>query len=433
MKRFPLIFVLAFLAVCAGNRTRAIKPFRSVLASSTLLALVLTGCLGLGGSDFTVNISSPAGTAYTNGTLNVQATVTGGTPESLELLRDSTPLASLSAPNAYAWDTSALPEGSYSLGVRATKGGKSVQGEARTVFVDRTAPTVSLSSSTVSLAAAGNLDLSAEASDSRGIASVEFFDGAQKVGEATSSPFALSLNLSSSDNRDHTFSAIATDRAGNKATSTALRVNVVIPKRVSENLIVNGDAEAGPQGAGNYVSNLPGWLSAYPPSVLRFTVAQYGTSGLAGRADAPPNAGNNFFAGGPDIGGTGIVSNPDSTVNSSFQIIALPADWNAAVDAGTGTFELSGYFGSIGNLGDFGLLTAFFEDSNGKTLKSVTLETVSAVDRGGKSGFIRRFTTNDVPKLTRKVFVLLRLIRTTARGQYNVGLADNLSLVLKSY
>lgn len=433
MKRFPLIFVLAFLVVCAGNGTRAIKPFRSVLASSTLLALVLTGCLGLGGSDFTVNISSPAGTAYTNGTLNVQTTVTGGTPESLELLRDGSTLATLSAPYTYAWDTSALPEGGFSLGVRATKGGKSVQGEAHTVFVDRTAPTVSLTSATAMLTAAGNLDLSAEASDSRGIASMEFFDDAQKVGEATSSPFALSLNLSSSDNRDHT--AIATDRAGNKATSTALRVNVLIPKRVSENLIVNGNAEAGPQGDGNYVSNLPGWLSAYPPSVLRFTVLPYKAVVLPDdpSPNVVPNAGNNFFAGRPDISGGGPMNVPDSTVNSSFQIIVLPADWNAAVDAGTGTFELSGYFGSIGKLEDFGLLTAFFEDSNGKALKSVTLETVSAVDRGGKSGFIRRFTTNDVPKLTRKVFVLLRLIRTTARGQFNFGLADNLSLVLKSY
>jgi hypothetical protein len=409
---------------------------RIIFFSSTFLALALTACPDSSGSGFTVGLSSPSGTAYTNGILNVQATVTGGTVDSLELLRDGNTLATLTAPYAYAWDTSALPEGGFSLGVRATMGGKSVQGEAHTVFVDRTAPTVNLTSATATLTAAGNLELSAEANDSRGIASVEFFDGAQKVGEATSSPFALSMNLSSSDNRDHTYTAIATDRAGNKATSTALRVNVLIPKRISENLIVNGDAEAGPSaGGGNYVANLPGWLSAYPPSVLRFTVLRYDAIVITDdpSPNVVPNAGNNFFAGGPDIGGTGIVSNPDSTVNSSFQIIALPADWNAAVDAGTGTFELSGYFGSIGNLGDFGLLTAYFEDSNGKTLKSVTLETVSAVDRGGKSGFIRRFTTNDVPKLTRKVFVLLRLIRSTARGQFNFGLADNLSLVLKSY
>jgi Bacterial Ig domain len=406
---------------------------RMLLSSSALLAFVLTACPDSGGSGFTVGLSSPSGTAYTNGTLNVQATVSGGTPESLELLRNGTSLATLSAPYTYAWDTSALSEGGYSLGVRATNGGKFAQGEARTVFVDRTVPTVSLTSATATLTSAGNLELNADVSDNRGMARVEFFDGAQKLGETTSNPFALSLNLSSSDNREHMYSAKAIDRAGNSASSAPLKISVLIPKRTSENLIVNGDAEAGPQGGGNYVSDIPGWLSAYPPSVLRFTVAQYGTSSFPSQTDAPPNAGNNFFAGGPDASGTGIVSNPDSTINSSFQIIALPADWNAVIDAGTVKFDLSGYFGSISNRNDTGLLSAFFVDSSGKTLKSVDLAAVNAVDRGGKTGFVQRATTAELPKQTRTALVLLRLVRTTARYQYNFGLADNLSLVLRSY
>lgn len=406
---------------------------RTIFCSSPLLALALAACTGSGGTELTVGLSSPSGTAHTNGTLNVQATVSGGTPDGLELLLDGATLATLNAPYAYAWDTRALSEGGYSLSVRATKGAKTVQGEARTVFVDRTAPTVTLSSASATLTSAGNLELIADANDVRGVARVEFFDGTQQVGESTSSPFGLSLPLTSGDNRVHNYSAKATDRAGNGATSSALKITVLIPKRVSENLIVNGDAEAGPAGGGNYVSDIPGWPGPFN-SALRFTVVQYGIDSFPAQADAPPNAGSKFFAGGPDISGPpNLPPNPDSSLNSALQFIALPSDWNAAVDAGSVTFDLSGYFGSIANLGDTGLLSAFFEGSGGNTLKSVNIGDVGAVDRGGKTGFVRRAATAEVPKLTRRIVVALRLSRSTSRYQYNYGLADNLSLVLKDY
>ncbi len=408
------------------------KPQTILLICSTLV-LTLSGCPSSsgGGSDLSVSLSSPSGTAYTNGSLTVQANVTGGTPESLELLRNGTSLAILTAPYAYAWDTSALSEGGYSLGVRATKGGKTIQGEARTVFVDRTAPTVNLSSAVTTLTSAGNLELNADASDTRGIARVEFFDGTQKVGESSSSPFGLSLPLSSTDNREHTFSAKATDRAGNSATSTALKVNVLIPKRVSENLIVNGDAEAGPASSGGeYLNDIPGWPAPFS-TVLRFTVSKYGTSNIS-LTDAPPNGGKQFFVGGADISNS-ITHVPDSSITSARQAITLSADWNAAVDAGGVTFDLSGYFGSLGSLNDTGLLSAFFLDSGGKALKTVELKGVTAQDRGDKTGFVRRADAGEVPKQTRSVFIALRLLRSTVSPQYNFGLADNLALVLTAY
>lgn len=410
------------------------KPQTILLICSTLV-LTLSGCPGSsGGSDLSVSLSSPSGTAYTNGSLTVQANVTGGTPESLELLRNGTSLAVLTAPYAYTWDTSTLNEGGYSLGVRATRGGKTVQGEARTVFVDRTAPTVSLSSAVTTLTSAGNLELNADASDVRGIARIEFFDGTQKVGESTSSPFGLSLPLSSGDNREHSFSAKATDRAGNSATSTALEVNVLIPKRVSENLIVNGDAEAGPgSGGGEYLTDIPGWLVPFS-TVLRFTVSKYGTSNIS-LADAPPNGGKQFFVGGPDISNS-TTHVPDSSITSGRQIITLSAEWTAAVDAGGVIFDLSGYFGSLGSLNDTGLLTAYFVDSGGKTLKTVELKAVTAQDRNNKTGLVRRADAGEVPKQTRGVLIALRLLRSTSSTFspiYNFGLADNLALVLTAY
>jgi Bacterial Ig domain len=359
-------------------------------------------------------------------------------PDSLELLRNDTPLTTLTAPYTYTWDTRNLVEGSYSLGVRASKGSKTFLGEARTVFVDRTLPRVSLTSNTDTLQAAGNLDLSAEANDSRGVAKVEFFDKNNKVGEDDSSPYTLSLSLSAIDNGTHRYTAKASDQAGNSAETLPLEVLVFIPKRISENLIVNGDAEAGPASpSAGYVSDLPGWPSPGPSSALRFTVVPYGLGSFPSQAEAPVNAGNNFFAGGPDVSpqNLNVPNVPDSTMTSSFQSITLASDWIAALGTNSTfvAFQLSGSFGSIGNLDDTGVLSASFLDAGGKVLKTVGLEAVKAVDRGGKTGFVQRTDFGAVPPLTRSITVTLILIRTTGRFQYNAGLADNLSLVLKSY
>lgn len=388
-----------------------------------LVLLGLSACVNSGGSDLSVALVSPSTTAYTNGTLSIQATVSA-TPDSLELLRDGKTLATLTPPYTFAWDTSAVPEGGYSLGIRASKSGKTFQGEARSVFVDRTPPTLSLTTSTVTLTEAGSLELAADASDNRGIAKVEFFNGDQKVGEDSTSPYNLSLNFGPDDNREHNFSAKVADRAGNSTTSSALKVNVLIPKRVSENLIINGDAEAGSASStGNdYVSELPGWPNP-PAGYKRFTIVAYGTvGGFPAKTDAPANGGNNFFAGGPS-----------SSFNGSIQTITLPSDWFAAIDAGTVKFDLSGYFGGFGSQGDSGGFSATFLDTNNFFVTGVGFKAVSATERGGKTGFVRRASSEVLPKLTRKVQISLEMNRSADGGSYNDGYADNLSLVLKAY
>ena len=402
---------------------------------TAFLGLALTACLDSGGgSGLTVGLSSPAGTAYTNGTLNVQVTVSGGTPDSLELLRNNAPLATLSAPYSYTWETGTLAEGGYSLSARANKGGKIIQSEARTVFVDRTPPSVNLSSNTLTLSQSGRLELIAEPSDDRGLSRIEFLDGAQKVGEATSSPYKLSLNLESGDNREHTYTAKAFDRAGNSASSTGLKVTVFIPKRISENLIVNGDAEAGPASVtGAFVTDLPGWTDFVIPH--RFTVVPYGASGFPSQSEGPANAGSNFFTGGPRIALPCFQTLPGCTSADAFsfalQTITLPTDWNGAVDAGTVKFELAGSFGGVGSLADVTLLSVTFRDAANASLGGRTVDAVSVADRAGKTGFQARSLSETMPKSTRKIEVVLQMLRTTAI--YSVAWADNLSLLLKAY
>ena len=52
-------------------------------------------------------------------------------------------------------------------------------------------------------------------------------------------------------------------------------------------------------------------------------------------------------------------------------------------------------------------------------------------DRAGKTGFQARSLSETMPKSTRKIEVVLQMLRTTAI--YSVAWADNLSLLLKAY
>jgi Bacterial Ig-like domain/Bacterial Ig domain len=87
----------------------------------------------------TVSISSPSVDVFTKGSVTVQVVVTGA-PDSVDLLKDGTVLATLVAPYSYSWDTSAEPEKTYSITAKAKKAGTAdVTSAAKQVTVDRTA------------------------------------------------------------------------------------------------------------------------------------------------------------------------------------------------------------------------------------------------------------------------------------------------------
>jgi hypothetical protein len=88
-----------------------------------------------------VTIGTPAMDIYTHGSVNVQVVVTGPA-DSVALLVDGNPLATVTAPYQYTWDTSGVAEGPHMLVARATHLGTSHDSSARTIVVDRTPPTV---------------------------------------------------------------------------------------------------------------------------------------------------------------------------------------------------------------------------------------------------------------------------------------------------
>ncbi|AFE04726.1 hypothetical protein COCOR_02570 [Corallococcus coralloides DSM 2259] len=94
--------------------------------------------------DLVVNWVVPTpGRAYTRGPLLLQFTVEGGAAEQVEIMKDTTVLVKpTGSPYSFTWDTTSEAEGTYQLSIRATRGGAVFTSAARTVTVDRTAPTV---------------------------------------------------------------------------------------------------------------------------------------------------------------------------------------------------------------------------------------------------------------------------------------------------
>lgn len=180
------------------------------------------------------------------------------------------------------------------------------------------------------------------------------------------------------------------------------------------NLLVNGDAEAGPGSPdGAKVMSAPGWKVTG-----LFNVVQYGATNGYPEASAPgpANRGKNFFAGGPD-----------GNVSTATQVVDLSKDARA-IDAKDLTCRLSGYLGGYADQNDNAVLTADFRDAASARLGTVIIGPVLAVDRKQTVSLILRTASAPVPEGTRQILVTLTMTR--AEGTSNDGYADNLSLTL---
>jgi endoglucanase len=93
---------------------------------------------------------------------------------------------------------------------------------------DTTKPVVSLTSSATSVIAAGNITLTATATDNVGVTRVDFFDGTTLLGTDTTSPYTQTVALTGANNGPHSYTAKASDAAGNNTTSAAVAVTVSI-------------------------------------------------------------------------------------------------------------------------------------------------------------------------------------------------------------
>jgi hypothetical protein len=95
------------------------------------------------------------------------------------------------------------------------------------ITVDSTGPTVSITAPSSGSSVSGNTTVSATASDTGGVAGVQFkLDGANLGAEDITSPYSVNWDTTLSANGLHTLSAVARDNAGNSTTSGSVSATV---------------------------------------------------------------------------------------------------------------------------------------------------------------------------------------------------------------
>ncbi|HEX8435936.1 Ig-like domain-containing protein [Archangium sp.] len=177
----------------------------------------------------TVALSAPGQNARLRGTVQVSATASDNLGVTkVELYVDGTWLGTDDAsPFAMSWNTGGVTDGAHSLTVRAYDAAGNVgTSTAVAVTVDNIAPTVALSAPAQNVGLRGSVQVSATASDTEGVAKVEFYVDGTLLGTDTSAPYGLSWNTAGVTEGAHVLTARAFDSSGNVGTSAEVAVTV---------------------------------------------------------------------------------------------------------------------------------------------------------------------------------------------------------------
>jgi hypothetical protein len=190
----------------------------------------------------------------------------------------------------------------------------------------------------------------------------------------------------------------------------------------STNLIVNGNAEAGPGTTDEtVVEPVPGWTRHGSVDVIQYAA----TSGnyVAVTDPGPTDRGKNFFYGGAD----GLDNFGDNTTTSLTQTIDISVA-SVLIATGNVQYTLSGWLGGYSSQDDNAKLTVQFVGATGQALGTASVGPVLAADRNNNDGLILRTTTGKIPVGTTKINVTV--LFTKLAGGDNDGSADDLSLLL---
>jgi len=187
---------------------------------------------------------------------------------------------------------------------------------------------------------------------------------------------------------------------------------------LNKNLIVNGDAEAGPaaQNATDpQVSSVPGWTLTGG-----FSVGTYNGGNFPATGDyLPVLRGSKFFYGGPG-----------NKAATAVQMVDLGAG-APTIDTGSVKFYFSGYLGFVSGSYDQIVNTSLkveFQDASGTNLLVVTANPPAVADINVPDGLLLRTASGFLPPSVRKARVTINL--AVGDSGYNGFAADNISLVL---
>ena len=151
-----------------------------------------------------------------------RSTVSGFTPS------DSNRVAQ---PAGAGFTDTGLAPGTYYYKVTAEDAAGNVSGASAQVSAaaqaEQTPPSVSVTAPAAGATVSGTVSVSANASDNRGVAGVQFrLDGQSLGAEDTNAPYSTSWDTTAAATGGHTLTAVARDAAGNRTTSQGVSVTV---------------------------------------------------------------------------------------------------------------------------------------------------------------------------------------------------------------
>ena len=173
--------------------------------------------------------TQPASQTVTAGkTATFSVVATGTAPLSYQWKKNGSAISG--ATNAsYTTPATASTDNSSTFAVVVTNVAGSITSSSATLTVnpDTTPPTVSITSPAANTTVSGTITVTASASDSVGVSSVQLqVDGANVGSPDTTSPYTFSLDTTALSNASHSLTAVATDTVGNSATSSAVSITV---------------------------------------------------------------------------------------------------------------------------------------------------------------------------------------------------------------
>jgi subtilisin family serine protease len=177
-------------------------------------------------------ITAPANGAVVRGSaVSITATaVDGAGVQKVEFYRDSDVLigTDTTSPYSLTWDTTALSSGAHTLNAVATDLlGNISTSTAVALTVDNTAPTVAITSPANAAKVGGTITIATDAADNVGVSKVQFYrDSGTLLGTTLAAPFNFVWNTTSVSGSSHTLYVVATDTAGNTATSASIAITL---------------------------------------------------------------------------------------------------------------------------------------------------------------------------------------------------------------
>jgi subtilase family protein/Big-like domain-containing protein/fervidolysin-like protein len=183
----------------------------------------------------TININSPANGSTIGATISISALASDNVGvTSVSISAAGTTLCVLTAaPYSCSWNTTTVPNASYTITATAKDAANNSNTSSLTVFVnnpppaDSTPPTVSITSPANGTIVAGTIQITASAADNVGVSSVTFSVAGATVCAVTTTPYSCTWNSNTVPNGNgYAVTAIARDAAGNiNSSSIGLSVN----------------------------------------------------------------------------------------------------------------------------------------------------------------------------------------------------------------